>query len=159
VAVPAGERKLLWSVLIVVICFMVVQGLLLARLGARVNALEQAREAMTEGIAEPTPPGWLASPAAGHDSTMERIGEFCVEQDIDPSTAAVLRQQVEASEARLQELPARVERGEISDVERIELLEAEMARRHEAFGRIVGAALADELHQRLTNETMIRMEE
>lgn len=146
--IPAGERRLLWSVLIVLAVFTLLEGLVLARLGARIDALENLAETAGESPLEDASEG-LAAARDGRHNTMERIAEFSVENDLDPDTAAALRQLVEASEARLQGLPARVEDGEITEEQRFELLAAELGRRHEEIEQLLGPALARELRERL----------
>jgi len=154
--IEISERKLLWTVVAVLAVFAVVEGLTIVSWGSRIRRLEQQIQSPSialsggAGEAEAAPePTVVSTPEEARAVTMRAVEAFATEKGLDEATAEKLRTLIEDSERMLEALPMREAAGEITNAERIQTLEREIAQREGAVRDLLGDELATELHAKI----------
>lgn len=166
---PLTERKLLWSIVIVLAVFSLLEGVTILSWGSRIRRLEQqvgpvhvpqaANDERTHPQDQRPQTVQRDIPAvkdnehdavAGRSVVLMRVDEFAVENELDESTAAALRELMDKSERLLEKLPAREESGEISGEQRVQMLEEELDRRKRATAEMLGEEMAGKLLDKLS---------
>jgi len=168
--VPLSERKLLWSIVIVLAVFCLLEGITILSWGSRIRRLEQQvgpihvpQAAVTDDWSQPQDgrpqPAQRETPTvkdneheviAGRAVVLMRVDEFCTENNLDDETAVALRTLVDDSEQMLEKLPAREKSGEISGEQRVQMLEEELERRKRATAEMLGEEMAGKLLDKLS---------
>ena len=169
--IPINERKLLWSIVIVLAIFSVIEGLTIVSWGSRIRRLEQGAGPVGGAVVGGGGGGAVAGgggaafqPGAGPDgidigtgqtmvagraAVMQRIEEFVTANELEPAVAESLRVLFEDSERKLEELPSKEAAGEIAADERVTILREELERRDEEAETLLGEELAGKLKEAL----------
>jgi len=164
------ERKLLWSIVIVLSVFTLLEGVTILSWGSRIRRLEQQIgpvQVPQARISEDWTPSQDGRPqpterqtptvvdnehevVAGRSIVMMRVEEFATEHDLDAATTSALRELMDESERMLEKLPAREKSGEISGEQRVQMLEEELDRRKRATAEMLGEEMAGKLLDKLS---------
>jgi hypothetical protein len=170
--IPINERKLLWSIVIVLAIFSVIEGLTIVSWGSRIRRLEQGAGPVGTasiggggggalgGGGAAFQPG--AGPSgvdvgsghtmvAGRAAVMQRVEEFITANELEAAMAESLRVLMEDSERKLEELPSKEAAGEIAADERVTILREELDRREQEAEKLLGEELAAKLTDVLTS--------
>ena len=168
--VPLSERKLLWSIVIVLAVFSLLEGVTILSWGSRIRRLEQqvgpvhvpqaaVGDDRSASQGQRPQPGQHDIPEvkdnehdaiAGRSVVLLRVDEFAVENGLDEATAQALRELMDESEQLLEKLPAREKSGEISGEQRVQMLEEELDRRKRATAEMLGEEMAGKLLDKLS---------